>query len=52
MFLSIDLTHRRVVPLLPEAAPRVAQAAAAHAGQPRPVWAGRHIALPPAAALS
>jgi acyl-CoA thioester hydrolase len=46
MFLSIDLTRRRVVPFLPEAAARVEAAAAAHAMLPRPAWAGRHIALP------
>jgi acyl-CoA thioester hydrolase len=46
MFLSIDLTQRRVVPFLPEAAARVACAAAAHAPLPRPDWTGRHIALP------
>jgi acyl-CoA thioester hydrolase len=46
MFLSVDLRRRRVVPFLPEAAGRVAAAAAAHMHLPRPVWAGRHIALP------
>jgi acyl-CoA thioester hydrolase len=49
MFLSIDLTRRRVVPFLPEARHGVLQAAAAHAGLPRPDWAGRHIAMPPVA---
>ncbi len=47
MFLSIDLSRRRVVPFLPEAQAAVRRAAAAHAGLPRPDWAGRHIAMPP-----
>jgi acyl-CoA thioester hydrolase len=46
LFLSIDLTRRRVVPFLPEAGGRVTRAATAHAALPRPDWAGRHIALP------
>jgi len=46
LFLSIDLSRRRVVPFLPEAAARVACAAAAHKALLRPAWAGRHIALP------
>jgi acyl-CoA thioester hydrolase len=46
LFLSIDLSRRRVVPFLPEAAARLGRAAAAHARLPQPAWAGRHIALP------
>jgi acyl-CoA thioester hydrolase len=46
MFLSIDLGRRRVAPFLPEARQRVAAAAAAHAGLPRPDWVGRRLALP------
>jgi acyl-CoA thioester hydrolase len=46
MFLSIDLTRRRVVPFLPEAWARVAAAATAHTGLPRPDWAGGRIELP------
>ena len=46
MFLSIDLSRRRVVPFLPEARARVAAAAAAHAALPRPNWVGRRLALP------
>jgi acyl-CoA thioester hydrolase len=46
MFLSIDLGRRRVVPFLDDAQTRVAAAAAAHAGLPRPHWLGRQIALP------
>jgi acyl-CoA thioester hydrolase len=46
MFLSIDLGRRRVVPFLPAALERVAAAAAAHAGLPRPNWVGRRLAIP------
>jgi acyl-CoA thioester hydrolase len=46
LFLSIDLTRRRVVPFPPEASARLAGAAAAHGALPRPGWTGRHIALP------
>jgi acyl-CoA thioester hydrolase len=46
MFLSIDLTRRRVVPFLPEAQRHVAAAADAHAGLPIPDWVGRHVAMP------
>ena len=49
MFLSIDLSRRRVVPFPDEARQRVAAAAAAHADLPAPDWAGRHIAMPSAA---
>jgi acyl-CoA thioester hydrolase len=45
MFLSIDLSRRRVVPFLPEARAAVAAAAAAHAGLPRPDWIGRRLAI-------
>jgi acyl-CoA thioester hydrolase len=46
LFLSIDLTRRRVVPFLPQARVRLEAAAAAHARLPRPAWVGRHVALP------
>jgi acyl-CoA thioester hydrolase len=46
MFLSIDLTRRRVVPFLPEGRAGVVRAAVAHAALPRPDWAGRRIAMP------
>jgi acyl-CoA thioester hydrolase len=46
MFLSIDLVRRRVVPFLPEVLGRVAAAAAAHAGLPRPDWVGRRLTMP------
>jgi acyl-CoA thioester hydrolase len=46
LFLSIDLTRRRVVPFLPEAGERLAKAAEAHAALRRPDWIGRHVALP------
>lgn len=46
MFLSIDLSRRRVVPFLDEARKRVTAAAAAHAHLPAPHWAGRHVAAP------
>lgn len=52
MFLSIDLTRRRVVPFLPEARAAVLCVAAAHAALPRPDWAGRRIAMPPRSAGS
>lgn len=45
MFLSIDLTRRRVVPFPVDTRMRVAAAAAAHAHLPAPDWAGRRIAL-------
>ena len=46
MFLSIDLTRRRVVPFPQQARERVAAASAAHAGLPKPDWVGRRLALP------
>lgn len=46
MFLSVDLSRRRVVPFPGEARQRVATAASAHAHLPAPDWAGRHIAMP------
>jgi acyl-CoA thioester hydrolase len=46
MFLSIDLSRRRVVPFLPEARPGVVSAAMAHAALPWPDWVGRHIVMP------
>jgi acyl-CoA thioester hydrolase len=46
MFLSIDLSRRRVVPFLGEAQRHVAAAVAAHAHLPAPHWAGRHVAMP------
>ena len=46
MFLSIDLSRRRVVPFPDETQRRVAAAAAAHAHLPAPDWSGRHIAMP------
>jgi acyl-CoA thioester hydrolase len=49
MFLSIDLSRRRVVPFLDEVQRHVAAAAAAHAHLPIPHWAGRYIAMPPGA---
>jgi acyl-CoA thioester hydrolase len=50
LFLSIDLSRRRVVPFPPAAAALVATAAATHAALPRPDWCGRRIALPAPAA--
>ena len=46
MLLHVDLATRRVAPFLPESAARVAAAAAAHAGLPRPDWVGRRVAMP------
>jgi acyl-CoA thioester hydrolase len=46
MYLHIDLTARRVVPLPADARERVLAAAAAHSQLPRPDWAGRRIAMP------
>jgi hypothetical protein len=46
MFLSIDLSRRRVVRFPEEARQRVAGAAAAHAHLQAPDWARRHIAMP------
>lgn len=46
MFLSIDLSRRRVVPFPGAARQRVATAAAAHARLPAPDWVGRHLAMP------
>jgi acyl-CoA thioester hydrolase len=46
MFLSIDLSRRRVVPFRPEARAGVVSAARAHAALPWPDWVGRHIAMP------
>src|SRR5204862_4152311 len=45
MFLHIDLAARRVRPFPPELKDRVAAWTAAHAGLPRPDWAGRRIGL-------
>ena len=45
MFLSVDLSRRRVVPFLGEAQKRVGAAAESHAHLPRPAWLGRHIAI-------
>jgi acyl-CoA thioester hydrolase len=44
MFLHVS--HERVSPMPPEAARAVAALADAHASLPRPVQAGRHIAMP------
>jgi len=41
-----DLKARRVTPFPPERRERVAAWTAAHAGLPRPDWAGRRIGLP------
>lgn len=46
MFLSIDLSHRRVAPFPSLVQQRVAAAAAAHAHLPAPDWTGRHLAMP------
>src|SRR4029077_1481679 len=46
MFLHIDLAARRVSPFPEDLRRRVAAAAAAHAGLPRPNWVGRRIAMP------
>ena len=46
LFLHVDLRVRKVVPWLPQVFPRMQEAAAAHAGLPRPDWVGRSIALP------
>jgi acyl-CoA thioester hydrolase len=46
MFLHVDLAARRVSPFPEYLRGRVHAAAAAHAGLPRPGWAGRHIAMP------
>jgi acyl-CoA thioester hydrolase len=46
MFLAIDLQQRRVAPFLPAVQERVAAAASAHAGLPRPDWIGRRVAMP------
>jgi acyl-CoA thioester hydrolase len=45
MYLHIDLSTRRVVPFPDGVRERVAAAAAAHAGLPRPDWSGRRIAM-------
>jgi acyl-CoA thioester hydrolase len=50
LYLHVDLGARRVVPFLPEALARVREAAAAHAHLPRPLWVGRHVAMPGEAA--
>lgn len=46
MYLHVDLAMRRVTPFPDGVRQRVATAAAAHAGLPRPDWAGRRIAMP------
>jgi acyl-CoA thioester hydrolase len=46
MYLHVDLTGRRVVPFPELVRERVAAAASAHAGLPRPDWVGRRIAMP------
>ena len=46
MFLHVDLTLRRVRPYPEDLRRRIADAAAAHAGLPRPDWLGRRIAMP------
>jgi acyl-CoA thioester hydrolase len=46
MYLHVNLSTRRVVPFPDGIRERVAAAAAAHAGLPRPDWAGRRIAMP------
>jgi acyl-CoA thioester hydrolase len=47
MFLSIDLTRRRVVPFMADAQQRVDAAAAAHAYLPTPRWVGRRVVMTP-----
>jgi acyl-CoA thioester hydrolase len=46
MYLHVDLSRRRVAAYPPELQARVVDAAAAHARLQRPLWAGRHIAMP------
>ena len=46
MFLHVDLEARRVSPFPPDLHRRIAAAAAAHAGLPRPSWTGRRVAMP------
>ena len=46
MYLHVNLRARRVVPFPDGIRERVAATAAAHAGLPRPDWAGRRIAMP------
>lgn len=46
MFLHVNLAARRVSPFPEDRLAVVSAAAAAHAGLPRPPWAGRHIAMP------
>src|ERR1043165_9042935 len=46
MFLHIDLKARRGPPFPPGGGGGVAAGPAAHAGLPRPDWAGRRIGLP------
>lgn len=46
MFLHVDLAARRVSPFPEDLRGRVWAAAAAHAGLPRPDWAGRRVAMP------
>ncbi len=46
MLLHVDLTDRRAAPFPPAVASRVADLARRHAALPRPVRAGRAIALP------
>ncbi|MBK0399680.1 thioesterase family protein [Limibaculum sp. M0105] len=43
--INVDLEARRSAPFAPEAAARVRELAAAHAGLPRPEQAGRSIAI-------
>ena len=45
LFLHVDLRARRVCPFPPELHARVHAAAAAHAGLPRPDWAGRYVGM-------
>jgi acyl-CoA thioester hydrolase len=46
MFLHVDLEARRVAPFPDDLYRRVAAATEAHAGLPRPDWAGRRVAMP------
>lgn len=46
MQLNVDMSGPRAAPFGPTVLPRVVALAAAHAGLPRPKYAGRTIALP------